>query len=368
MTRICSATAVAFATGFFCSSVALAQNVLPPGQSATGVTITNSSSAPVYANLVLGQPPASPPAGCTNLGIQIDSLTDTNLVFTSSTGQKVVFTPVPGVTDKGSYQLAAGETITYVPQTFDCGNSNQSTCSPAVTFNFFFTPQNVGFSNNNGCSNSVFPNATNLAEASINFGINGAVGSTCANADDTDISAVNGVNAILQVNTVGTGWPSATSSAQNGVLGQNANKPGVFGWAATNCSGSNANAGFPNPTASCAAPVNAPRAPSGPNPICTTPGGTTYQPIVGPDGTKYCDERSDAGTCNNQRTALVTGGNVQISYLSQAPVCTDVDAGPIFDNHQAQTVCPSACGSQQWNGQWTTTQPGTMSVCGCCSG
>ena len=358
--------AIAIAIALIACTDLAAQNVLGPDATATGVTITNASNASVYANMVSGQPPASPPAGCTSLGTQIVSLTDANLVFTSSVaGKTVAFTPVSGVTDKGSYQMDKGETITYVPQTTACG---QSSCSPAVTFNYFFTTGNTGFSNNNGCSNSAFPNATNLAEASINFGINGSVGTTCANADDTDISAVNGVNAILKVTTAGSGWPAATSTAQNGPLGQNANKPGVFGWAATNCSGSSANAGYPNPSATCAAPQNAPRAPAGSDPMCATPGGLTYAPIVGPDGTKYCDERSDAGTCNNQRSAYVTGGNVQIAYLGPADSCTDVNAGPIFDSAQAQQVCPGVCTApQQWNGQWTTTQPGVMSVCGCCA-
>jgi hypothetical protein len=48
--------------------------------------------------------------------------------------------------------------------------------------------------------------------------------------------------------------------------------------------------------------------------------------------------------------------------------CTDVNAGPIWNNGQAATTCPKTCtGVQlQWNGQWTTTEPGVMSVCGCC--
>lgn len=300
-----------------CAGAASAQsatiNSLKAGASPTGVSVTNTSSSPVYANLVLGQPPASPPAGCSNLGTQIVSLSDARLAFTSSVaGKTVTFTPVTGVTDKGSYALAAGETITYTPQTFACGSA---TCSAAVTFNFFFTPQNVGFSDNNGCGNTTFPNATNLAEASINFGVNGSAGASCANADDTDISAVNGVNAILKVVTSGTGWPAATSTAQNDVLGKNADKPGVFGWAATNCNGSQANAGYPNPSAACAAPAKAPLATGD---TCLTPKGTSYAPIVGPDGTKYCDERSDAGTCNNQRDAYVTGGTIQITYVKQA--------------------------------------------------
>lgn len=298
---------------------AWAQNTLPSGAKPTGMTITNASKSPVFANIVLGQPPVTPPTGCSNLGKQIVGLADPNLIFISSVrGKKVKFTPVGGVTDKGSYQMAAGETITYLPKTVSCGTSGQSNCSPAITVNYFFTPKNTGFSNNNGCRNSAFPNASNLAEVSINFGINGSVGASCANADDTDISVVNGVNAILKIATRGAGWPTATSTAQNSVLGQNANRPGVFGWAATNCSGSSANAGYPNPSASCAAPKNAPRAPVGKNAVCKTPKGLAYAPIVGPDGTLYCDERSDAGTCNNQRGAYVTGGTVQIVYVKQA--------------------------------------------------
>lgn len=290
-------------------------NSLKPGATATGVAVTNTSDKTVYANLVLGHPPITPPPGCSNLGTQIVSLTDKRLAFTSSVaGKTVSFTLVPGVSDKGSYAMAAGETITYTPQTFACATAN---CSAAVTFNFFFTPSDDGFSDNNGCSNSVFPDATNLAEASINFGVNGSVGTSCANADDTDISAVNGVNAILGVVTSGTGWPAATSTAQNGLLGSNANKPGVFGWAATNCSGSQANAGYPNPSAACAAPKKAPLAKGSPA-TCKTPKGLSYTPITGPDGTQYCDERSDAGTCNNQRDAYVTGGTIKITYLKPA--------------------------------------------------
>lgn len=290
-------------------------NSLKSGATATGVTVTNTSGKAVYANLVLGQPPATPPPGCSNLGTQIVSLTDSRLAFTSSVaGKTVSFTPVPGVSDKGSYAMAAGETITYTPQTFACASAQ---CSAAVTFNFFFTPSDDGFSDNNGCGNRVFPDATNLAEASINFGVNGSVGAACANADDTDISAVNGVNAILKVATSGPGWPAATGTAQNGLLGSNANKPGVFGWAATNCSGTQANAGYPNPSAACAAPKKAPLAKGSPA-GCKTPGGLSYAPITAPDGTQYCDERSDAGTCNNQRGAYITGGNIQITYLKPA--------------------------------------------------
>jgi hypothetical protein len=50
--------------------------------------------------------------------------------------------------------------------------------------------------------------------------------------------------------------------------------------------------------------------------------------------------------------------------------CQDVDAGPIWSNPDAQGKCPAVCADvgRTWNGQWKTTQPGVMSVCGCCIG
>lgn len=44
----------------------------------------------------------------------------------------------------------------------------------------------------------------------------------------------------------------------------------------------------------------------------------------------------------------------------------DVQAGPIWSNADAPGKCPQACGKTlTWNGNWTTTVPGRMSVCGC---
>lgn len=280
----------------------------------TSVSVTNSSAQAVYATLVLGQPQTVPPPNCTNLGKQIRSISDPMLVFKSSVPNKVVkFTPqAPGITTKGYYKLAPKETITYQPQTFPCG---ASTCSPAMTFNFFFTPSPYNGSPNNGCGGSpTFPNATNLAEASINFGINGSQGTACANADAADISVVNGLNAQLSLQMTGSSWP--ISSASNAKFGKNANRQGVYGWAATTCVN---NAGYPNPSATCAVPKDAPKAPSSGQ--CTTPGGTTYAPIVDPKtGAKYCDERSDASTafpqgqCLSRRPGNVTGGQVAITF------------------------------------------------------
>lgn len=45
----------------------------------------------------------------------------------------------------------------------------------------------------------------------------------------------------------------------------------------------------------------------------------------------------------------------------------DVKAGPIWDNNDARERCPEVCAENGgWNGQWTTTEEGVQSVCGCC--
>ncbi|TKD01354.1 mannan-binding lectin [Polyangium fumosum] len=46
----------------------------------------------------------------------------------------------------------------------------------------------------------------------------------------------------------------------------------------------------------------------------------------------------------------------------------DVNAGPIWNNADAQNKCPAVCSGLQWNGQWTTTVPNQMSVCGTVQG
>jgi FtsP/CotA-like multicopper oxidase with cupredoxin domain len=46
----------------------------------------------------------------------------------------------------------------------------------------------------------------------------------------------------------------------------------------------------------------------------------------------------------------------------------DVNAGPIWNDADAKTKCPTTCAKYStgtWNNQWKTTVPGKMSVCGC---
>ncbi len=355
-----SALIAAPAAGFADDLQQVETNHLQAGASATGLTVSNTSGAPVYLNLVIAQPPTTNPPNCSSLGAQITSLDSSHLNLTSSVAHKTVsFTSPPSVTTKGAYLMDAGETVTYTPAVIPCEENGSQNCSPAFNGNFFFTKSvNGTTTGNNGCggAGTTYPNATNLAEFALNFGVNGSVGSGCANADDTDISIVNGVNAKIKLVTTGDGWPTATSTAQNAAIGQNTGLPGVFGWAATNCTNPQ---GFPTPGNNCPAPVNAPKAVGG---ACTAPATL----ITGPDGTKYCAQTSAAGTCNNQRPGYTTGGTVAISYEGTIPAYVDVAApGLIFDNAAAQTICPTVCSKAggEWNHQWTNIN--TPSVCGC---
>ncbi|MFY7803343.1 MAG: mannan-binding protein [Limnoraphis robusta] len=55
-----------------------------------------------------------------------------------------------------------------------------------------------------------------------------------------------------------------------------------------------------------------------------------------------------------------------IFAFSSPAFALDVKAGPIWNNDDAKVKCPVAAQvyNAQWNGQWTTTVPGQMSVCG----
>jgi hypothetical protein len=57
----------------------------------------------------------------------------------------------------------------------------------------------------------------------------------------------------------------------------------------------------------------------------------------------------------------------KISVVSGITPSVDVPAGPIWSNNDAQLICPAVCTAAggTWSGQWTTTIPGQMSVCGC---
>ncbi len=78
------------------------------------------------------------------------------------------------------------------------------------------------------------------------------------------------------------------------------------------------------------------------------------------------------GSTNDCGNPLPIPGNAGYCGPTQPSNCAtpnsiDVNAGPIWNNQDAQTKCPATCTNVnlKWNGQWTTTEPSQMSVCGC---
>ncbi|HXW53992.1 MAG TPA: mannan-binding protein [Myxococcota bacterium] len=61
---------------------------------------------------------------------------------------------------------------------------------------------------------------------------------------------------------------------------------------------------------------------------------------------------------------LLALGHIMVASTANS---NDVPAGPIWDNQNAEEVCPGVCANQclVWNGNWTTTIWNQQSVCGC---
>lgn len=80
--------------------------------------------------------------------------------------------------------------------------------------------------------------------------------------------------------------------------------------------------------------------------------------------------------CGDSGYAAPTGQSVEAPQPMQElvlltiPKSFDANAGPIWNRADAPGKCPSTCSAYTatWNGQWTTTVPGQMSVCGCVPG
>ncbi len=64
--------------------------------------------------------------------------------------------------------------------------------------------------------------------------------------------------------------------------------------------------------------------------------------------------------------AAAGSAGVRAAEVNQ-PLPNEVQAGPIWNERDAQGKCPSVCAgvSQPWNGFWRTTVWGQMSVCSC---
>ncbi len=57
---------------------------------------------------------------------------------------------------------------------------------------------------------------------------------------------------------------------------------------------------------------------------------------------------------------------VMFVLSTSSAMAFDINAGPIWNNADASVKCPNTCTFYGgWAGQWKTTQPGAMSVCGC---
>jgi len=73
---------------------------------------------------------------------------------------------------------------------------------------------------------------------------------------------------------------------------------------------------------------------------------------------------------NGQWTTTVPGAmsvcGTDLAFMPTVGLPGDVKAGPIWNNDDAKVKCPVAATAANgvWNGQWTTTVPGAMSVCG----
>lgn len=80
--------------------------------------------------------------------------------------------------------------------------------------------------------------------------------------------------------------------------------------------------------------------------------------------------------CGDSGYATPTGEGVEVSQPTQTltvvtiPGSFDAKAGPIWNDADAGLKCPVTCKgyTSHWDGQWTTTVPGQMSVCGCMQG
>jgi Cysteine-rich secretory protein family/Mannan-binding protein len=67
------------------------------------------------------------------------------------------------------------------------------------------------------------------------------------------------------------------------------------------------------------------------------------------------------------KKALFYAGAIAL-FASNSALAVDINAGPIWNNNDAQQKCPSVCSGLRWSGQWTTMQQGVMSVCGTTAG
>lgn len=92
---------------------------------------------------------------------------------------------------------------------------------------------------------------------------------------------------------------------------------------------------------------------------------------AGPIWNNMDAERKCPKVCGSDRW----DGNWKTTVQGQMSVCAcggksktktyQVDAGPIWNNMDAERKCPAACGNAKWDGNWRTVSPGRSSTCDC---
>ncbi|SCW78849.1 hypothetical protein [Ancylobacter rudongensis] len=211
----------------------------------TEIIVTNGTTAAVTAWLTLGPTP-----GC------VSSVSDVPFVTTQ-------VTPL-----QGSFVLAGGASVSYTSPDSLGFNGNITFGTPPLN-----------------CPTPDCPDGINLAEFIVNNAFQGPY------AQETiDISAVGGVNALIEFQMSGGGaWSASTAypdvtSFQNKAIGANLGQVGVFPYGCDDCTAS------VSPPPCATPPVNAP------NPL--TPQKTAI--------------------CNVQRSASGSGGTVTITFLGFA--------------------------------------------------
>src|SRR5262245_8998513 len=193
------------------------EDIIPGGHgTGTKLVIRNNTASPVPVLITFGK------------GYGIDSVLQ--LPFWWG-----VVPHLDGTFLKGSVIIGPGAALS-----FDSGDRS---FSGNIAFGPTFTDMGCG-------GGACYPNATNLAEFTLNYP-----------GETVDISNVNGTNAFIAYELDGGAtWtdnvsPNPVTSFANNPIGQNANISGVYGWQATTCTG---NANPPNPVAGCPAPKDAP--------------------------------------------------------------------------------------------------------------
>lgn len=254
-----AATCLSVSTMCLLAEGAGAQSLRAGSGGGTTLEVKNITGKSVHVLLTLGAPPPGNPY---NQIVDVRQVTGWNV-----TPEQTAAGPDYS---KGKFVLPKNSSRRF--------NSGSRSLIGNIAFGPTFAGQGCGSTANNAC----YPNATNLAEFTLN-----------QPGETVDLSNVNGANAKIVVNFIGGNawnngsWPGANENVTriSGIqpIGVWSRPSGVYGWQATNCTSVN---GPPNPVAGCPAPRDGPTGP---------------QLHVNPQ-------------CNIQRSGPSGGGTVQIVF------------------------------------------------------